>query len=120
MFRRPLWRALVLAGLGSSMGAGFADAQLFSVPSQGERFGGELASLRALPMAKLDSAIFQFNTSHTSALQDRANSVSRLDLAAPKNARKEYEKGYLHLIRKELQPAIDHLARATSIYPSLR
>jgi len=118
MFRRPLWRALVLAGLGSSMGAGFADAQLFSVPSQGERFGGDLTSLRALPMAKLDSAIFQFNTSHTSALQDRANTVSRLDLAAPKNARKEYEKGYLHLIRKELQPAIDHLARATSIYPS--
>jgi len=100
------------------MGAGFADAQLFSVPSQEERFGGELASLRALPMAKLDSAIFQFNTSHTSALQDRANTVSRLDLAAPKNARKEYEKGYLHLIRKELPAAIDHLTRATSIYPS--
>lgn len=118
MFRRQLWRALVVAGFGCSMGTGFAGAQLHSVPSQAERFGGDLTSLSSLQMAKLDSAIFQFNTSHTSPLQDDRNSVSRLDLAAPKNARKEYEKGYLHLVRKELQAAIEHLARATSIYPS--
>jgi Ca-activated chloride channel family protein len=118
MFRRRLWRVLVLAGFGCSMGAGFAGAQLFTVPSEGEKFAGDVTSLRALQKAKLDSAIFQFNTSHTSALQDPANSVSRLDLAAPKNARKEYEKGYLHLIRKEFQPAIDHLARAVSIDPN--
>ena len=118
MFRRQLWRALVLAGLGWSMGVGVAGAQLYSVPSQAERLGGDLTSLSALQIAKLDSTIFQFNTSHTSPLQDQPNSVSRLDLAAPKNARKEYEKGYLHLMRKELPAAIDHLARATSIYPS--
>jgi VWFA-related protein len=118
MFRRQLWRALFLAGLGWSMGAGFAGAQLFSVPSEGEKFGGDIPSLHALQKAKLDTTIFQFNTSHTSILQDPANSVSRLDLAAPKNARKEYEKGYLHLLRKEFQPAVDHLARAASIYPS--
>jgi VWFA-related protein len=100
------------------MGAGFARAQLFSVPSEGEKFAGDATSLRALQKAKLDSAIFHFNTSQTSALQDPANSVSRLDLAAPKNARREYEKGYLHLLRKEFQPAIDHLARAASIDPS--
>jgi Ca-activated chloride channel homolog len=118
MFRRQLWRALVLAGLGCSVGASFAGAQLFSVPSEGEKFGGDVTSLRALQKAKLDSTIFQFNTSHTSTVQDPANSVSRLDLAAPKNARREYEKGRLHLLRKEFQPAIDHLARAASIYPS--
>src|ERR1700731_2763459 len=106
MFRRQLWRALFLAGLGGSMGAGFADAQLFSVPSEGEKFGGDIPSLHALQKAKLDTTIFQFNTSHTSILQDPANSVSRLDLAAPKNARKEYEKGYLHLLRKEFQLAV--------------
>ena len=100
------------------MGVGVAGAQLYSVPSQAERLGGDLTSLSALQIAKLDSTIFQFNTSHTSPLQDQPNSVSRLDLAAPKNARKEYDKGYLHLIRKELPAAIDHLARATSIYPS--
>ncbi len=118
MFRRQLWRALLLAGLGWSLGAGFAGAQLHSVPSQGEKFGGDLTSLSALQMAKLDSAIFQFYTVQASSLEDPANSVSKLDLAAPKNARKEYDKGYLHLIRKELPAAIDHLARATSIYPS--
>jgi Ca-activated chloride channel family protein len=115
MFRRQLWRALLLAGLGWSAGAGFAGAQLYSTP---ERFGGELTSLRALQMAKLDSTIFQFYTSNISPIQDPANSMSRLDLAAPKKARQEYEKGYLHLIRKELQPAIDHLAKAISIYPN--
>lgn len=115
MFRRQLWRALLLAGLGWSAGAGFAGAQLYSVP---ERFGDELTSLRALQMAKLDSTIFQFYTSNTSPIQDPANSMSRLDLAAPKKARQEYEKGHLHLIRKELQPAVDHLARSTSIYPN--
>ena len=115
MFRRQLWRALLLAGLAWSLGAGFARAQLYSVP---ERFGGDLTSLSALQMAKLDSAIFQFHTSNISPIQDPANSLSRLDLAAPKRARQEYEKGYLRLIRKELQPAIDHLARAASIYPN--
>jgi len=118
MFRRQLWRALFLAGLGWSLCAGFAGAQLHSVPSQGEKFGGDLTSLSALQMAKLDSAIFQFYSVQESPLLDQANSVSKLDLAAPKNARKEYDKGYLHLIRKELPAAIDHLARATSIYPS--
>ena len=117
MFRQ-LSRVLLVAGLGWSMGAGSADAQLHSVPSQGEKFGVDLTSFRALQMAKLDSAIFRFYSAHASPVLDQANSVSKLDLAAPKNARKEYEKGYLHLIRKELPAAIDHLARATSIYPS--
>lgn len=118
MRRHQLWRALFLSGLGWSMGAHFASAQLYSVPSQAERFDGDLSSLSALQMANLDSTIFQFYSPHTSPLQDPANSVSKLDLAAPKNARKEYDKGYLHLVRRELQAAIDHLARATSIYPS--
>jgi VWFA-related protein len=117
MFRQ-LSRVLLVAGLGWSMVAGFADGQLHSVPSQGEKFGVDLTSFRALQTAKLDSTIFQFYSSQASPVLDKANSVSKLDLAAPKNARKEYEKGYLHLIRKELPAAIDHLERAISIYPS--
>ena len=116
MFRQ-LSRVMLVAGLGWSMGAGFADAQLHSELPRGEKLGVDLTSFRALQMAKLDSAIFQFYSAQESPLLDRANSVSKLDLAAPKNARKEYEKGYLHLIRKELPAAIDHLARAISIYP---
>lgn len=118
MFRRRLWRALLLAGLTWIMGASIAAAQLFSVPSQGDKFGGGLPSLSALQTAKMDSAIFQFNTPEASPLESPDNSVSQLDLKAPRNARKEYEKGYLQLMRKDMQGAIDHLARATSIYPS--
>jgi Ca-activated chloride channel homolog len=118
MFRRQLWRALLLAGLVWGMGGGYAGAQLYRVPSQEEKFGGDLTTLSALQMAKLDSAIFQFYSVQASPVLDQANSVSKLDLVAPKNARKEYEKGYLHLLRKELPAAVDHLARATSIYPS--
>lgn len=118
MFRRRLWRAVLLAGLTWIMSAGIASAQLFSVPSQGDKFGGSLTSLSALQTAKMDSAIFQFNTPEASPLESPESSVSKLDLRAPGNAKREYEKGYLQLMRKDLQGAIDHLARATSIYPS--
>ena len=118
MFRRRVWRALLLAGLTWLMGAGIAAAQLFGVASQGDKFGGGLTSLSALQTAKMDSAIFQFYTSEASPLESPDISVSKLDLKAPGNARKEYGKGYLQLLRKDLQGAIDHLARAVSIYPS--
>ena len=118
MFRRRLWRALLLAGLTWIMGAGAAAAQLFSVPSQGDKFGGGPTSLSALQTTKMDSTIFQFNTPESSPLESPESSISRLDLKAPGSARKEYEKGYLQLMRRNFQGAIDHLARATSIYPS--
>src|SRR6266446_3537437 len=118
MFRRRVWRALLLAGLTWLMGAGIAAAQLFSVPSQGDKFGGGLTSLSALQTARMGSAIFKFNTPGVSPFESPDNSVSKLDLKAPGNARKEYGKGYVQLLRKDLQGAIDHLARAVSIYPS--
>jgi Ca-activated chloride channel family protein len=46
------------------------------------------------------------------------SSVSKLDLKAPGRARHEYEKGYELLMRKDLPGAIEHLAKATAIYPS--
>jgi VWFA-related protein len=109
---------LLLAGLTLITGAGIAAAQLFSVPSQGDKVGGGLTSLSALQTAKMDSIIFQFNTPEASSLESPESSVSKLDLKAPGGARKEYEKGYLQLMRRNFQGAIDHLARATSIYPS--
>ena len=118
MFRRRLLRALFLAGLTWIMSAGIAAAQLFSVPSQGDKVGGGLTSLSALQTAKMDSAIFQFNTPEATPLESTESAISKLDLKAPGSARKEYEKGYLQLIRRNFQGAIDHLARATSIYPS--
>jgi len=45
-------------------------------------------------------------------------SLSKLDLKAPGKARREYEKGYQLLMRKDLQGAVPHLVTATSIYSS--
>ena len=118
MFHGRLWRAFLLAGIIWIMFAGSANAQLFSVPSQGDKFGGGLTSLSALQTAKLDSVIFQFNTQYASLLESPLNSVSRLDLKAPGNARKEYDKGYLQLMRKDLPGAVAHLVRAVAAYPS--
>jgi Ca-activated chloride channel homolog len=118
MFRRQLWRVLLVAGLGWSLGAGLVRAQLYTALSEREKSGGDLTSLSALQTAKLDSTIFLFYDEHTSPVQDPSNTVSKLDLAAPKNARREYDKGYLFLIRKDLQRAIEHLERATSSYPN--
>jgi VWFA-related protein len=118
MFRRQLWRAVLLAVLGWSMGAGFADAQLHNMVHPGEKAAPELTSFTALQTAKLDSAIFQFYSVQQSTVLDAGNSVSKLDLAAPKNARKEYDKGYLQLIRKDLPAAVEHLGRAIAMYPN--
>ena len=116
MFGHRLWRTLFLAGLPWLIGADIAEAQLLTTPSTGDRFGG-ITSLSALQTAKLDSAIFQYNSAGASVLESSLT-VSKLDLKAPGNARKEYDKGWQLLMRKNLQGAIDHLARAVSIYPS--
>lgn len=44
-------------------------------------------------------------------------SISKLDLKAPAKARREYEKGYQLLMRKDLQGAIRHLDAALENYP---
>lgn len=44
--------------------------------------------------------------------------VSKLDLKAPGSARKEYEKGVLLLLHRDLNGAIAHLSKAVEIYPS--
>jgi len=53
----------------------------------------------------------------TSPLQNPALMVSQLDLKAPKNAKKEFEKGYQFYSRKDYQAAIEHLAKALATYP---
>jgi VWFA-related protein len=52
-----------------------------------------------------------------SPLQNPALMVSQLDLKAPKEAKKEFEKGYQFYSRKDFQAAIEHLAKALSTYP---
>jgi Ca-activated chloride channel family protein len=117
MFRYRLWRALLLAGLTWLIGADIATAQLFSASREGDKFVGGITSLSALQTAKMDSVIFQYNSAGTSVLESSLL-VSKLDLKAPGNARKEYDKGFQLLMRKDLHGAIEHLSRAVSLYPS--
>src|ERR1700678_789378 len=53
-----------------------------------------------------------------SPLESGYGSLSKLDLKAPGKAKREYEKGYQLLMRKDDRGAIEHLLAATSIYSS--
>ena len=57
------------------------------------------------------------NAASRSPLENPAGSVSKLDLKAPGKARREYEKGYQLLMKKDYKGAIEHLAAAVSTYP---
>jgi Ca-activated chloride channel family protein len=57
------------------------------------------------------------NAAHRSPLEGASGSVSKLDLKAPGKARREYEKGYQLLMKKDFKGAVEHLAIAVSVYP---
>lgn len=52
-----------------------------------------------------------------SPFESLRGSLSKLDLEAPGKARREFEKGYQLLMRKDHQGAVRHLTVATTIYP---
>ncbi|MGH9499387.1 MAG: VWA domain-containing protein [Terriglobales bacterium] len=52
-----------------------------------------------------------------SPLESPSGSISKLDLKAPGNARREYEKGYKLLMQKDYKGAIEHLEIAITEYP---
>src|ERR1019366_2317431 len=58
------------------------------------------------------------NSQNRSPLESPSGSLSKLDLKAPGKARREFDKGYQLLMRKDHQGAVAHLTTATSIYPS--
>jgi VWFA-related protein len=57
------------------------------------------------------------NEASRSPLENPSGSISKLDLKAPGKARREYEKGYQLLMKKDYKGAIEHLAAAVSTYP---
>ena len=97
-----------------------ASAQVFSFPSSP---GGALtngASLNLVQASVMDFNLWQINSRSggSSPLATPGGSVSKLDLKAPGKAQRAYEKGYQLLMRKDLQGAVEHLTKATEIYPS--
>ncbi len=73
---------------------------------------------RQLQSIDMDQNLWLLNGPDRSPLESRSGSMSKLDLKAPGKARREYEKGYQSLMRKDHQGAVGHLTAAASIYPS--
>ena len=113
MFSRLLQRVL-LFGFLSCTGA----AQVLTFPSSPNRFND--ASMEAITSAQLDLNLFTINSrdENGSPVQSPSASISQLDLKAPGKARREYDKGFQLLMRKDWQGAVAHLGNATEIYPS--
>ncbi|HLY40810.1 MAG TPA: VWA domain-containing protein [Terracidiphilus sp.] len=74
----------------------------------------------AIQTGRLDFNLFLIGTRdpHTTEVQRPNNSISTLDLKAPRKARHEYEQGYKLLMRNDLQGAVQHLTGAIAAYPS--
>ena len=114
-----LRRDLLLSLLCWILGAGTAAAQVFSAPASTNRFG-TMPVLDAIQTTRMDSNLFLINSRSSgtnSPLQAPSGSISKLDLKSPGKARREYEKGYQLLMKKDLQAAITHLIKSIEIYP---
>jgi len=92
---------------------------MLSIPQDGGKFGSGIY-VSPLQAAGMDSNLFTFNSQNpdNTPLEGKSGSISKLDLKAPGKARREYDKGYQFLMRKDAQSAIEHLKIATQIYPS--
>jgi Ca-activated chloride channel homolog len=112
--RASLWVVLFL--LVSSL----SFAQNLSFPSSpgGATTAMADSALNLVQTTMMDGNLFTINTQNHSPLEAPNGSLSKLDLKAPGKAKREYDKGYQLLMRKDLQGAVDRLASATSIYPS--
>lgn len=95
-----------------------AAAQVLSFPNSGTKFSSA-TTIDALQAARMSFDIFTVNGQdpNKTPLQSPSGSVSKLDLQAPGKARKEYQKGYQRLLRRDLQGAVQHLEAAIRIYP---
>src|SRR5580658_9963811 len=62
-----------------------------------------------------DVQMYSLTQGIKSAAEAASGSVSQLDLKAPGKARREYDKGYELLAKKDFQGAAQHLTTATSI-----
>ena len=72
-------------------------------------------ALNVVQSTVMDTNLWLINSQNRSPLETPGGSISQLDLKAPGKARREYEKGYQLLMKKDFQSAIQHLTTATSL-----
>jgi Ca-activated chloride channel family protein len=117
MINRTSLRASLLLLLSSTV-----SAQVLTLPSSPGGGGTfqplSAGGLGAIQASVLDSNLWLINSQNRSPLETPGGALSKLDLKAPGKARREFEKGYQLLMRKDHQGAVEHLTSATSIYPS--
>jgi VWFA-related protein len=77
-----------------------------------------VTSIGLVEETMMDHNLWMINSQNRSPLESPSGSLSKLDLKAPGKARREFDKGYQLLLRKDHQGAVAHLTTATSIYPS--
>lgn len=119
-------RVLLLASLLAI--ASLTSAQVMSVPSSG--FGNIGVSslgtssggvgLGLISSEQMTNNLYGMliNMRNRDAGENASSTISKLDLKAPSRARREYEKGFQLLLRKEYPEAIAHLSKSIELYPS--
>ncbi len=109
-----LRRALLLCLLG---GCAAAQGKFPTPPNNAMTNSGPIDAVQT---GMMDLKVFTMDSpgNNLTSLGTPNSSVSKLDLKAPGRARHEYDKGYELLMRKDFSGAIEHLAKATAIYPS--
>lgn len=113
MFHRASIRVVLLLFVSCT-----ASAQVMSIPNS--NIGGVTGlpgSLGLISPEQFTNDLWAIS-GHQSPLESPSGSLSALDLKASGKARREFEKGYQFLMRKDHQGAVQHLTIATAIYPS--
>ena len=65
----------------------------------------------------MDPFLMDSGMPHKTDLQTPDGVVSKFDLKAPGKAKREYQKGYELLTKRDLEGAVEHLAKAIAEYP---
>lgn len=93
-------------------------AQFLNISNPSNGYGNRMVT-DAIDAGEIDFNLFQIGTRDPNGamVQSASASVSQLDLKSPYKARAEYDKGYQFLMKKSLPESIEHLTKATSIYP---
>ena len=108
------WRALLLCLLSASAAA---QGRFPTPPNNATTNSGPIDAVQA-GMENLKVFTMDSPGNNLTSFGTPNSTVSKLDLKAPGKARHEYEKGHELLVRKDWQGAIQHLTKATAIYPS--
>jgi len=105
----------------------FSLAQVMTIPSSGfGNIGSHDMGTSSMPVGLDLTSSMQMTNNFYGMMTNMQNrglgeassaSISKLDLKAPWKARREYDKGYHLLMKKDFQGAIEHLSKAIELYP---